>query len=426
MKRLSCRIVFLLWVGVLYASAQDNAPSPIPIPPPGTRAGQQATPALSPTPNTDATNAPAVQPPATLTEQAPLTPPMQPGQTLSAQPPLVQRSSATDAARYLAGMLVSEGSPLASLTSDPRWQSHARAMNSGFAQIEQRQLSNIRIWRSELLDPVTQESHTCLYFFSGPDFLYADAFFPNCTQYILVGLEPVESMPELQSLPQPVLLNTLQNIQASLNTILAFSFFKTKDMRQDLGRTQLKGVLPIIFVFLARTGKTILDVEYVSLDRDGKLGTQGGSRGVKITFADPASASRKTLYYFSADLSDDGLRKNPGILRFSESVAPTNSFLKAASYLLHESGFNTVRNFLLQVSATILQDDSGLPLRSFTPDRWVVRFFGSYSGPINLFKNFYQPDLRQLYSTSSPRPLTFGFGYQWNRHNSTLMLAARK
>jgi hypothetical protein len=100
--------------------------------------------------------------------------------------------------------------------------------------------------------------------------------------------------------------------------------------------------------------------------------------------------------------------------------------LKAASYLLHEGGFETVRNFLLQNSTAILQDDSGIPVHFFTPDRWTLRFFGIYTGPINLFKKFDQPDLRQYYATSSPKPLTFGFGYRWNSRASTLFLAIRK
>ncbi len=395
-------------LGAADVFAQDNAPPPIPLPPPPGAPMERRSPPLSQTPPPRAV---VITPPAAV--QGPPVP--------------VQRSTATDAARFLAGMPTVEGSPLTPLTNDPRWQAHAQAMNAGFAQIEQRQLSNIRIWRSEFLAPVTQASHTCLYFFSGPDFLFADAFYPDCTNYILAGLEPVESLPELQNLSQPVLFNTLQNIQASLNTLLSFSFFKTKDMRQEFARTQLKGVVPILFVFLVRTGKTIENVDYISLDPGGKLfHGQGGIRGVKITFLDPVSGARKTLFYFSADLSDDGLRKNPGVLRFSETLAPTNSFLKAASYLLHENGFNTARNFLLQVSATILQDDSGIPFRAFPPDKWTLRFFGSYFGPIDLFKQFYQPELRQLYAASSPPPLTFGFGYQWNRHNSTLMLAARR
>jgi hypothetical protein len=65
-------------------------------------------------------------------------------------------------------------------------------------------------------------------------------------------------------------------------------------------------------------------------------------------------------------------------------------------------------------------------VRYFTPDRWTLRFFGVYTAPIDLFKKYYQADLRQYYATSSPKPLTFGFGYRWSSRTSTLILAVRK
>jgi hypothetical protein len=345
---------------------------------------------------------------------------------IGTQPTVARSSSATDAARYLAGLPVADNSNLSSLTRDSRWQAHAAAMNTAFVQLEQRQLNNIRVWRSDMIP--LGGSKTCLYYFSGPDFLYADAFFPDCTTYVLGGLESVDPMPDLLTVPQSSLASTLENIQISLNTILQFSFFKTKDMREDFQRGQLRGVLPIIFVFLARTGKDISAVDYVSLTSSGTVvsGNQGVTRGVKINFSDPASGAEKVLYFFSADLSDDGVKKNAGVLRFAEQFAPTNSFLKAASYLMHESHFSSIRSSILNVCGLVLEDDSGIPIRYFTPDKWTLRFFGTYSGPIELFKNFYQSDLRQYYQASSPKTLTFSFGYQWNRHNSTLILAVRK
>jgi len=340
----------------------------------------------------------------------------------------LQAQETADAARYLAGMPVSESSPLAPLTRNPHWEAHANAMNAAFATLEQRQLGNIRSWRTEFLTPTTQGRGTCLYLFSGPDFLYANAFYPEGTTYLLQGLEPADPLPELTSVPAAVLSNTLQNIEASLNTILHFSFFKTKDLREDLQRSELKGTVPVIFVFLARSGKEVTGTEGVSVDKDGHLtaGSAGPIRGVRISFVDPTVNAQKTLYYFTADLSDDALRRNPGLLRFYGSLGPTNTFLKAASYLMHEGGFNTVRNFLLTTSDTILQDDSGIPVRDLPPDRWTLRFFGAYPGPIHLFAKFDQPALHQDYAISAPKPLTFGFGYQWNRQNSTLMLAVRR
>jgi hypothetical protein len=395
----------LLILGITPSSAEEPATTP----PATAQPAQQSSP-----------GAPQIETPAGAVQ----TPALIPGQAPAAA---VQSSAANDTARFLAGLPVQAGSPIAALTQDPGWGAHARAMNQAFSQLERRQLNNIRAFRSEAIAPATENSSVCVYLFSGPDFLYADAMFPDCTTFVLQGLEPVDPLPNLISVPQPELAATLRNVEASLNTVLSFSFFKTKDMREDFGRSELKGVLPPIFVFMARTGKFIQDVQYISLDTAGKVaqGFQGATRGAKITFSDP-SGTGKILYYFTSDLADDALRRNPGLLLFCKSLGPSNSLLKAASYLLHSGGFETVRNFLLENSVAILQDDSGIPVRYFPPDRWTLRFFGVYNGPIELFKQFNQPDLRKFYTTSSPKPLTFGFGYRWNSAMSTLFLAVKK
>src|ERR1700736_2556916 len=215
-------------------------------------------------------------------------------------------ASATDVARYLAGMPVSQGSPLEALTRDPQWIAHSSAMNNSFTALDQRQINNIRIWRAEALAPVTQSSRVCLYLFGGPDFLYANAFFPDASTYVLQGLELVESIPDLLTVPVQSLDSTLQNIEISLNPVLNFSYFETKDMRTDFSRSQLKGVLPIIFVFVARSGMNIAKVEYVSLTPNGGLteGFRGSVRGARIVLFDPTTRAQKTLYYISSDLSD--------------------------------------------------------------------------------------------------------------------------
>jgi hypothetical protein len=341
---------------------------------------------------------------------------------------IARLASATDVARYLAGMPVSPGSPLEVLTRDPQWIAHSNAMNSSFSTLDQRQINNIRVWRAEALASGIQANRVCLYLFGGPDFLYANAFFPEASAYVLQGLEPVESIPDLLTFTIPSLTGILQNLETSLNPVLNFSYFETKDMRSDLSRSQLKGVLPIIFVFIARSGLDISKMDYISLTPGGGIvnGFSGSVHGVRMVLADPATGAQKTLYYFSSDLSDSFLKGNPAVVRFCERLGPTNSFLKAASYLLHQNSFNTVRNLLLQVSASILEDDSGIPVRYLTADRWTLRVFGTYPGPIDLFKNYFQPELHNYYATSNPKPVTFGFGYQINYRTSTLILAVRK
>ena len=102
--------------------------------------------------------------------------------------------TADDTARFLAGMPPSADSPLTPLTKDPSWQRHAKFFDTAFGQLEQRQLSKIRAWADANL---AAPRPTMFYMFSGPDFLYADAFYSKATTYVLSALEPVGSVPDL-------------------------------------------------------------------------------------------------------------------------------------------------------------------------------------------------------------------------------------
>jgi hypothetical protein len=330
--------------------------------------------------------------------------------------------TANDTARFLAGMPPSEQSPLAALTKDPAWQRHARFFDSAFGHLEERQLSKIRAWAGVNL---AAPRPTMFYMFSGPDFLYADAFYSKATTYVLSALEPGGSVPDLARLPY--LGSTLNDIERSMSSILNFSFFITKHMKTDLRADQVSGTLPILYVFLVRSGKTIRDVSLVALDDKGVVHSskddagKNATQGVRITFAGGDGVER-TLYYFSTDLSNSGVR-NSGFLKFCETLAPGNSLIKSASYLLHTGNFTTVRNFLLANSATVIQDDSGIPLADYDPRKWRFFPFGRYAGPIDKFPNTYQPAYAELFRRS--QPMDFGIGYRWRSFESNLLLSVR-
>ncbi|WP_204265407.1 hypothetical protein, partial [Enterobacter hormaechei] len=82
-------------------------------------------------------------------------------------------------------------------------------------------------------------------------------------------------------------------------------------------------------------------------------------------------------YYFSTDLSNSGLKAS-GFLKFCATLAPGDSLIKSASYLMHLGDFSTVRKFILANSATIIQDDSGIPLAQYSPKMWRFAPFGRY------------------------------------------------
>src|SRR5215831_6051496 len=63
----------------------------------------------------------------------------------------IEAVAADDTARVLAGLQPSSNSPLAVLTNDPAWLSHARNLDSIFAREENVQLSKVREFSKKYL-----------------------------------------------------------------------------------------------------------------------------------------------------------------------------------------------------------------------------------------------------------------------------------
>ena len=356
-----------------------------------------------------------------------------PAQTARALP-VASQANAT--AQFLAGIMPTDDATIAALTQEPSWQQHAKFFDTAWTNLDRNQLLKVRTWAKTNIPDAFASKATMFYMFSGPDFLYADTFFPNASTDILCGIEPIGPLPDVSKLAPGALGSELRALRDSLDSVLSFSFFITKEMKVDLQRHTLSGTLPVLYIFLARSGKTICDVSYLTLDSagvatpveasgDATRNAKSPAPGVRISFVSNGSTTPQTLYYFSTDISDSGLKQS-GFLNFCKAQAPGNSCVKSASYLMHESYFSKIRNFLLENTGTLVQDDSGVPCSHFTPEAWQVRFFGSYPGPIPLFKNYTQPRLAEYYRTSDPVPLDFGIGYRHRAGESTLMVATRK
>lgn len=348
-------------------------------------------------------------------------------------PPPPPPPSVDDTARFLAGLPPRTDPTLLELAGDRAWQRHAALLDTAWSQVEDGRLAKVREWSRTHIPTAAAATGTVFYMFSGPDFLYADAIYPEATTYVFCGIEPVGPIPDPSQLRRDRLAGELQALRSSLDSVLSFSFFLTKEMKQELQNHAFRGTLPVIALFIARAGKEICAISFVGLDKQGALvpltepvrSDNVTAPGVCISFRTPGNGTLRNLYYFSTDISDGGL-KSTGFLPFCRSLAPGNSLVKSASYLMHETYFSSIRLFLLENSNTLVQDDSGIPLAFLAPEMWELRLFGSYPGPIPLFRNNYQPRLAELYRRADPVPLEFGIGYRHRKGESTLMVATRR
>ncbi|MBW3129613.1 hypothetical protein KYK14_13710 [Hymenobacter profundi] len=375
------------------------------------------------TPEQPATPTVAAPPPVSDTVAAAPTP-----------PPATDTTSVQNVAAYLAGQRVSRNSDLYPLTVQPAWQAFAANQAQSWARYHQTRTEKIQQWAATELDSIRQHSATIFYPFSGPDLLNVVTVFPSSQKYVLIGLEPVGTVPARATLENPTLFPA---IKASLWSVLNFSFFRTNDMAVNLKSVELDGALPLLLLFATRTGHLVEQVRYVQLDTQGQL-TEADTAtihhpgpkiipGVELTMRNKTGQEQQ-VYYFSADLSDWKLgTTKAAALQYVRSLGPLTTYVKSATYLMHKAYFSKVRNLILTRSNVVLQDDSGIAMKYFRPAEWQFTYYGTYKRPINLFARHYQPELTAAYTDSlhAPRPLPFGTGYNWRQNDSNLLLARR-
>ncbi|MFN0306224.1 MAG: hypothetical protein ACKVQU_38375 [Burkholderiales bacterium] len=311
---------------------------------------------------------------------------------------------------------------------------HRVEFDRAWGRFAQERLKPVSAFSARELD-LPQALGPVYYPFSGPDILYALALFPQAKEYALTGLEPVGDVPDLARLDEVQVASSLAQLRQSLNAVLALSFFRTNDMKAELAQNRLSGVTPILLIFLARQQAEIAAVEPFILEKDGNLRLTtpaslhnlASSRipGVRVTFTIPTDPQERTLYYFAADLSNKGLSNTPQYLPWIEGYAPRATLVKSASYLMHKSYFSAVRSLILDRSNLVMQDDSGIPFRLFSELVWDRRLLGAYAGPIPLFANWFQKDMKEAYDKAAV-PIEFGIGYQHMNKRSNLQVFVKR
>ena len=341
-------------------------------------------------------------------------------------------------ARLMAGMDPQQ-TGYESLTTTPAWINHRAFFDKNWAELSAKRLEPATAWRGTDVKP-DPSLKTLFYPFSGPDFLNAYLFFPDCDSYVFYSLEAPGVPPAVNRLSPTDYANLLTDIRESLDDIFLRQYFITKRMMKELRTPVLKGNTPLLMVFMARMNLEILSFENIRIDKDGSVsaGSPNGTGalgknaaknpvpGVRMTFRRPGGKVQ-TLVYYSLDVSDKGLISHPEFLTYLKGLGKGITFIKSASYLLHGSDFSKIRSAVLQNTQYLLQDDSGLPYRFFGRGGWDVVLYGKYTNAIKDFNGTIQKDMDEAYKAQkTPRLLPFTFGYHWHDKHSNVQIAVRR
>jgi hypothetical protein len=320
------------------------------------------------------------------------------------------------------------------LEGDDVWKEHREQVDAAWRKADGELLQGLREFQAQELKSPPMTAGPVFYPFSGPDALMATEYFPQSPVYVFAALEPAGTLPSAEAIEKKDLEPYLAAMRNTMASELGRSFFITRQMDQQFRGQVTDGLLLPILQLLVRTNHTVLGFRYIRLDETGQVidrtldyhaTTRYGNKGVEIEFRTDSDQSLHQLYYFSVNLADDRLTENKPFQAYIQSLKGATTMFKSTSYMLHRKEFSLIRNLVLENSAAILQDDSGIPYRWFGPDVWKVQLYGDYDHPYGSFKYMEQVDLRKAYKQPGTKPLPMHVGYGYRKITSNLLLARR-
>jgi hypothetical protein len=340
---------------------------------------------------------------------------------------------------FIAGMKPQgEAKVLGKFFASADFKSFADNFEKKWGSYDSSRIKLLKDFRDKELAPNVGTTKKLFYPFSGPDILYGYTFFPEAEEYVMLGLEPVGTLPIYDEVKQkPDSMDAYyKKVNSSLLAILKYSFFRTAAMKTDLKNQELDGTLHLLFLFITRTGNTVCSARPLFIDTTGNIQYVSSfpkleakkclNKGIEIVFNTPDNKTKK-LYYFSLNIADGAVKSNKGMVTYLNNLGEVNTYLKGASYLMHETYFSVIRNAILDHSKHIIQDDSGIAFRYFTKaGGWSYKLYGAYTRPIPMFSYAYQKDLDSLYKSQGSKPIGFGIGYNFKDKNSNFMIATKK
>ena len=316
---------------------------------------------------------------------------------------------------------------LAGLFVDPNSTeqiNYAKAINNGWRMQLCDNLFKILCWSAKHIDPSLRETGatTLFYPFGGPDIACALAFFPHMNNYILVGLEPIGTFSNIKK--NITNTETLSALGKAFSSYLKKGYFITSEMMTQLSNKNVRGALYLILIGLARNGCNINSIEELSIDQEGRevVRQKGMPDCAKITFFVPGDKLQKNVYYVRIDLTANKRLSN--LINFVKRLKFA-TLIKSASYVLHDRIASQIRNFLLNFSVAILQDDTGIPIDYFGKE-WLLQPFGSYTAPpLHIFRSYGQKSLRHLFANTKPIEVPCSIGYGLSQERTNLVWAIR-
>lgn len=338
-------------------------------------------------------------------------------------PDLVEDTLQTAAARFYAGV---DSTGVTLNTEDGKaWSEYSANIKKQVDAARKSTLQYVDSIAKKDFSDIREKVDFVFYPFGGADFLYPITLFPDADTYFLIGLENTGSA--FKSI-EPT-YSMYSSYRKALDCYFRLSYYITNRMDTELANDDIDGTIPVLAMLMAIDDYKIISIKEKAFDENGAIvdaqaDIKKKAKLSEIKFFKNGSKHEQTLYFYSDNMHNKCC--DPNFNKFAATLSKHNvaTYLKAASYLMHEEGFADIRNIILDNSFAVVEDDSGIPLHSFTEQGcWDITLYGIYKRPLGCFTSSkYQMDMVEAYKQPGVRNLPFRIGY----NNPSNWMCARK
>ena len=312
-----------------------------------------------------------------------------------------------------------------------------------------------------------------VYPFGGGDLLTALVTFPHATEINTVSLEPSGDVRSVDTIDPEDLEGALADVRDMTTRLFAVAHSKTSTMSK-MAKAKFPGELALALIALTMNDLEPMAVRYFRVGPDGEIHylsmseieNRGSPRSPAPTApspsvptaipmptstvpaaampvapaAPPAPAARpqpfanleiefrprgggptRIFRHISANLDDQHLNADPGVIRYLETKGSVTAMTKAASYLLWWRGFSQIRAYLLGHMVWMISDSTGIPPENAAAAGFEQIPYGHFEGTFLRTTEKQSAAFQRLWA-DSVESISFRFGYPDIAGNAHLMI----
>jgi hypothetical protein len=268
-----------------------------------------------------------------------------------------------------------------------------------------------------------------VYPFGGGDLASALATFPDGAEFTTISLEPAGDVRPIDTLPADRLGRELAVHRAHLERLFEKAHSRTDNLDKE-SKTDLPGELLFALAALVVYGDEPVSLRYFRLGHDGSIDyvTQAdietartasdrralfSNAELRFRHAATPDAPVRVLRHISFNLDDFHLKADPSLIAHLSAKGKVAAMTKAATHLLWNDHFSTMRNWLLEHTDWMISDSTGIPPRFAAPGGFVQDTYGTFNGPapFGLLDARDAADVKKLFASQPNHDLAFRYGY---------------